>query len=316
MKHFTLQPPKPSLTTFINKVKLARLQWEVNEIKAKGVWVKKHGYFIGSLNRAYSKDYLLNLAEKLPLLLHEPPKLPRGPVVVPPDATVQEVFFSVSPDTSIREVFVANEKLTREIRQRQPKAIIYRPKWARLLPPFNLSKMLNAFVKIPEDILVCDLVNLKSLDVQFKEMENPVKVQVKAFTTETVPGCFGRYGHPIRFWQFGCSMCAWRKQCLQQTIEDMRKDWRKTVKVRRGTRYAYITVNLTFTPFKLNMKGQKKVQKLIINYIMQRWNCKSIRKQWFAVNEKYISFKVFKKDDKEITNKTAEILSKYTEAQP
>lgn len=305
LRHFTLQPPKPnSLTTFINKVKLARLQWEVKEIKAKGVWIEKHGYFIGSLNNVYSKRYLLNLTEKLPLLLHEPPKPSR------------EIPIVVSPETPIREVVLKVEKAIQKTSRKQPKVIIYRPEWATVLPPFNLSEMLRASLKIPGDMVVCDLVNLRPLHVQFKMMEEPVKVYVRAFTTETVPGCFGRYGRPIRFWQFGCSMCAWRKQCLQQTIEDMRKDWRKTVKVRRGTRYAYITVNLTFTPFKLNTKGQKKVQRLIMQYIMQHWNCKSIRKQWFAVNEKYISFKVFKKDDKEITNKTAEILSKYTEAQP
>jgi len=305
MKSLNIQPARPSeLTTFINKIELAGLQRQVNRIKAKGVWIEKHGYFIGSLNNAYSKRYLFNLAEKLPLLLHKPPKPPREkPIVVPPETPIEEALLMV-------------EKARQKTRQRQPKAIIYRPKWAHVLPPFNLSEVLRASLKIPEDILVCDLLNLRPLDVQFKEMEEPVKVQVRAFTTETVPGCFGRYGRPIRFWQFGCSMCAWAKQCLHQTTADMRKDWRKTVKVRRGSRYAYITVNLNFTPFKLNVKGQKKVQKLIIHCIMQHWNCRSVRKQWFAVNEKYVSFKIFRKDEEEITKEIVEILSEHAEVQP
>ena len=299
MRHLTFQLAKAGLVAFLNKIKLAKLQWEVNKIKAKGIWIEKNGYFIGSLNHKYSRNFLLNLAEKLPLLLHNPDEKPR------------EKPIAVSPETTIKELF----SMIKEANERQCKTIIFRPKWACVLPPFNFSELLRGLLPVPEDILICDLLNLRPLSVQFKEIEKSIRIPLRAFTIETVPGCFGRYGRPIPFWQFGCSMCVWEKQCLQQTIADMRRNWHETIEVRKCGHYAYISVNLMFTPFKLNAKGQKKMQKLITQYITQHWNCRSIRKQLFTVNGEYVSFKVFKKDAEEITKEVAEVLSKYAEVQ-
>jgi hypothetical protein len=311
LKHFDLKATKP---TSIQLNMLNQLRADAEKIKQRGVWIVHKGWFAGSLNRKYSVAELRDIAEKLPQLSYiKDGKTDR--IRVPPHLTLKELMAKTAGAEGTLSIEISSEA-TRESFEaelekilKRPKPVIFRPLWALWLPPYRHVGL--AYTRhIPKDILICEELHLT--ETIPTKILTP-QVAIKSFTTESVPGCFGRYGRPIAFWQYGCSMCAWHKQCLQQTTADMRENWSKAVKVERRRRYAYITINLAFTPFQLNAEGQKKLQKHITNYIVQHWSTRAIRKQWFAVNLEYCIFKVFRKDLEETLEKVVSLLEKHAE---
>ncbi|MBC7130543.1 primase C-terminal domain-containing protein, partial [Candidatus Bathyarchaeota archaeon] len=318
LKHFDVI--RPELTAMQLNM-LNQLRAEAERIKQMGVWVIHKGWFVGSLNRKYSREELQAIAQKLPRLsyveeeksdrIKAPPSLTLGELIAETSEILSEnegsfLEIEVSPNAT-KKSFEAELK---EILKPESKLMIIKPSWAMWMPPYRHEGLFYT-EHVPKDVLVCEEFHLT--EPLPTEPLTP-QVSIKAFNIESVPGCFEKYGQPIPFWRHGCEKCVWSSKCMEATISKISKNWQKLIQISKLRAYAYLTVNLTHTPIRLTDEGVEKLTKLILNYIQAHWHLKPIRGQFFTVSNGYVSFKIHRDDVNKVSASIIKILKKYTEA--
>ena len=160
----------------------------------------------------------------------------------------------------------------------------------------------KAFEDIP-----FQLTDYETFVVCEKNALQPVKIPIESFNKESVPGCFGEYNKPIAFWVLPCNRCAWSNECLEYDLNKKQKKkgetFPKGVKIVKYRRYAWVRLELFKLGVKISPEGQNRIEQYILNYIRKHWKIERIRKQFFAVTPRYISFLCLLKDAERVADK-------------
>ncbi|MEM3880143.1 MAG: bifunctional DNA primase/polymerase [Candidatus Bathyarchaeia archaeon] len=124
----------------------------------------------------------------------------------------------------------------------------------------------------------------------------------------TVPGCIGT-GEPIP--PNTCENCRGDLSCfdLPDFKAKLAEEFRKVVKIRRGLRYADVSVYLCETPYRLTVQGQKALLRFIIEYIENHKSTKRVFQQLFGIADDWASFTVLNGDVGKVRDGLIEILT-------